>query len=94
MGKFFSKLLDVFDSLELMLIAILATVLFGSFVYYAWTGIKESGNTLASFSLLVIASATGLARDIYRKKFSGISITIISFWVLCAVYIFYKLNFT
>lgn len=95
MGKITKCILTLYDSLEIIIVALFATVLFCSFVYYAWAGIKESGNTLAlvSFSILVLASVAGIARDIYRKKFSGISITITSIWVLCAVYVFYKLNF-
>ncbi len=95
MGKITKKIFTAYDSLEFLIIAIFATVLFGSFVYYAWAGIKESGNTLAlvSFSLLVVASAAGIARDIYKKMFSGISITIISLWVLCALFVVYEFYF-
>lgn len=93
MASFFKKFFSVFDSLEFVVVVVFATLLFGAIVFGAWSGIKESGNVLAlvAFSLLIIASIAGSLRDIYRKKFSAISIAITCFWVLCALYVIYKM---
>lgn len=81
----FKGFLTVLDSLELVVVAILGTVLFLAVPFYLIRNLFSKGHIFLAVILVFIAilSFGVCIRDFKNKKWSGISILIVVLWFIC-----------
>jgi len=87
LNKFFKGVAFSLDALDLIALCFVALLIFFSVPFYVAKKLYQSGNVLLSavIAIAFILSFCVCIQDYKKKKWSVLSICIVSMWVVCAV---------
>ena len=90
----FTRIFDIFDSIELVVVIVFATILFVAVLCAVFLGVLQSGNYLAlcSFVVLVISTVVAIVRDLLKKHLGVVSICVCIIWFACVIYVLWFLE--
>ena len=85
--RFFKGIAFALDALDFIALCFLASLIFFSVPFYIVKELYQSGNLLLSIviGLVFVSSFCVCIRDYKKKKWSVLSIFIVSMWVVCAL---------
>lgn len=85
--KFFKGIAFALDALDFIALCFVASLIFFSVPFYIVKKLYRSGNLLLStvIVLVFVSSFFVCIRDYKKKKWSALSILIVSMWAVCAL---------
>ena len=85
--RFFKGIAFSLDAIDFIALCFVATLIFFSVPFYFVRKLYQNGDLLLSavVALIFIVSFSVCIRDFKRKKWSALSILVVSIWTICAL---------